>query len=315
MRLTARVRGRGKPVVVLLGACLMAGVFIIEASAGGQGSPEDADYLTQIDGWRARRVERLITEDGWLSLVGLFWIEAGENSIGSGPENVVLLPSSKAPEKVGILTVENGKTRIVVDPEVEVTHQGAKIRSLRMRSDAEGEPTILTLGDLTFFIIDRGGRLAVRVKDRQSPVRRAFKGIDRYPIEAKWRFAARFDPYDPPKQISIADITGAIIDWPSSGALIFDHEGQTLRLDVLDEPEDDSLFVIFSDMTTGRETYGGGRYLYTEAPGPDGRVDLDFNKAYNPPCVFTDYATCPLPPRQNRLPIRIEAGEMKYEPH
>ncbi|MEE8368658.1 MAG: hypothetical protein V3S30_10120, partial [Thermoanaerobaculia bacterium] len=112
MRLTARVRGRGKPVVVLLGACLMAGVFIIEASAGGQGSPEDADYLTQIDGWRARRVERLITEDGWLSLVGLFWIEAGENSIGSGPENVVLLPSSKAPEKVGILTVENGKTRI-----------------------------------------------------------------------------------------------------------------------------------------------------------------------------------------------------------
>jgi uncharacterized protein (DUF1684 family) len=185
---------------------------------------------------------------------------------------------------------------------------------MRMIPDVEGEPTVLKLGELDFFVIERGGRLAVRVRDLKSEAGHSFRGIKSYPIEVRWRVAARFAPYDPPKQIPIATINGTLIDEASSGALVFAVDGQSYRLDVLGKPGDKSLFVIFSDETTGRETYGGGRYLYAPAPGADGLVDLDFNKAYNPPCVFTDYATCPLPPRQNRLPFRIEAGEMNYKP-
>jgi uncharacterized protein (DUF1684 family) len=312
MRTNVTARSRGRVVATALGACLVAAAFT-DNSAGAEESTAGADYLEKIEEWRSGRVERLTTEDGWLSLVGLFWLEPGENLIGSGSENSVLLPSDKAPEQVGVLTVEDGKARITISPNVEVTQHGTPVHTLQMNSDAKGEPTVLTLGDLTFFIIDRDGSLAVRVKDRRSTKRNGFKGIKSFPVDATWRFAAKFDPYDPPRQIPIATINGQLIDSPSSGALVFDVAGQSLRLDVLAEPGDDSLFVIFSDETTGRDTYGGGRYLYTDPPGPDGVVDLDFNKAYNPPCVFTDYATCPLPPRQNRLPIRIEAGEMDYK--
>ena len=304
---------RGWGVGILLGVFL-GPVVLTGTAARAQNLLDDTEYLEELGEWRTHRVERLIAEDGWLSLVGLFWLESGENSIGSGSDNSVLLPAEKAPEEVGSLMVEGRIVGISVDPEAGVTHQGAPVDFMRMIPDSDGEPTTLVLGDLSFFIIDRGGRLAVRVKDRQSPARRAFKEIENYPIDAGWRFAAKFEPYDPPQKISIATINGALLDEPSSGALVFDLEDQTLRLDVLGEPGADSLFVIFSDETSGRETYGGGRYLYTSAPGPNGVVDLDFNRAYNPPCVFTDYATCPLPPRQNRLPVKIEAGEMKYKP-
>ena len=181
-----------------------------------------------------------------------------------------------------------------------------------LKSDEESEPTLLQHGSLSFYVIKRGERFAVRVKDSDAPARSRFHGLENFPIAERFRFVAHFEKYDPPKRISVPNILGKETSETSPGALVFTHEGRTYRLDPVLETGTSELFVIFGDATNGHETYGGGRFLYASPP-VDGRTVLDFNKAYNPPCVFSPYATCPLPPAQNRLPISIEAGEKTYE--
>jgi uncharacterized protein (DUF1684 family) len=172
---------------------------------------------------------------------------------------------------------------------------------------------VLVLGPVTIQVIDRGGRKAIRMKDKDSARRRAFKGLRWYPVRESYRLAARWVPYATAKSIEIASVTGQVDAMPSPGYAEFELGGKTLRLEpVLEEPDAPQLFFIFKDRTAPMETYGAGRFLYAERP-TDGTVELDFNKAYSPPCAFTPYATCPLPPKQNRLPVRIEAGEL--DPH
>ena len=179
-----------------------------------------------------------------------------------------------------------------------------------LRPDTGGAPTELALGSVRLYLIERSGKLAVRVKDSEAETRKKFSGIDYYPIDSAWRVTARFEPYDPPRMLPIVNVLGMPEPEDSPGALVFDADGETHRLDAIGEGE--SLFIVFGDATNGSETYGGGRFVYTDLPSDDGTVILDFNKSYNPPCVFTAYSTCPLPPEQNKLPLAVRSGERVY---
>jgi uncharacterized protein (DUF1684 family) len=273
-------------------------------------------YRQEIEDWRKARVDRLISEDGWVTVIGLLWLEEGVNTLGGSPSKDLVFATPKAPASVGALTVQGTLLHLEVAAAVEVTQNGKPVQSLDLQPDVSGEPTILDLGDLRFNVIEREGRYAIRLRDRQHPARFDFPGIESYPIDPEWRVEARFEVHDPPKKIPIPNVLGTVNQETSWGAVVFEVDGETQRVDALAEPGAKRLFLIFGDQTTGRETYGGGRYLYADAPDSEGKVVVDFNKAYNPPCAFTDFATCPLPPRQNRLVVRIEAGEKKFgRPH
>lgn len=292
------------------GVFLLAPAVVLTAS----GPPASETYRLEIEKWRAGRVSRLRAEGGWLAVVGLSWLEPGKNAVGSGPGNRVALPEGKTPSFVGTLDLAGDQVTLHAAPGAGVTHSGETIATLAMSSDAEGEPTVVSIGPVSFYVIRRGARLGVRVKDSQSDARRDFHGIESFPIQSKWRVEARFEPYEPARMIPVPNVLGTTESGESPGALVVQLDGKTYRLDPVLEKGETDLFVIFGDGTNGKETYGGGRFLYA-APPVNGRTVLDFNKAYNPPCVFTAYATCPLPPPQNKLPVRIDAGEKVYGKH
>lgn len=273
----------------------------------------DSAHRAEIEKWRSRRIERLTADDGWLTVVGLFWLEPGENTVGSGKSNRVVLPAGMAPATLGTIRLSDGKARLEVARGAAVTHGGKRVRSLVLESDEKGEPTLVRHGTLSFHLIKRGERLGVRVRDSASTARRAFHGIPSYPIQSEWRVEGRFAPYPPGNTIPVPNVLGTVSNDPSPGAVHFQVGGRTYRIDAVEEEGSDELFLIFGDRTNGVETYGAGRFLYVPRPGPDGKMVIDFNKAYNPPCAFTAYATCPLPPPQNLLAIRVEAGEKEYE--
>ena len=260
-------------------------------------------HATEIKQWQTRRADRLQAEDGWLSLIGLFWIEEGPN--------VITVPSKSVPEPIRL--VRTG-TAVMLQPSPGMTIDGQPVAqpvALRADTNADG-PTVVQIGSVRFNVIERGPRLGLRVKDAQADTRVHFAGLEYYPIDPKWRVEARFEPYSPEKKIPIDDVTGMRSESISPGALVFTIDGKEYRLDPVIEEGTEDLFVIFKDTTSRDTTYPAGRYLYTKRPGADGKTIIDFNRAYNPPCAFTAFATCPLPPPQNRLPIRIEAGEKKY---
>jgi uncharacterized protein (DUF1684 family) len=270
-------------------------------------------HRAEWEQWRAERLKSLRREDGWLTLVGLFWLEEGENAFGTDPSNRIVFPPGRALARMGSILVEKGTVAVRVDPRIEVTHEGRFVTQMTLATDAGGEkPTVLKHGSLSFYVIERGKRLGVRVKDAEAPARTSFRDIETFPYDERYRIPARFEPYDPPRVIAVPNVLGGVDSEKSAGSLVFQWQGKTYRLDPLAEAGETDLFVIFGDATNGEETYGGGRFLYAKPPS-DGKTILDFNRAYNPPCVFTPYATCPLPPKQNRLPIRIEAGEKNYE--
>lgn len=271
----------------------------------------DPAYVKAIEEWHRNRIERLKRPDGWLSLVGLHWLREGENRFGSDPSNDIVFPD-KAPPFIGTYIVADSVITVRIREGVPVMCEGSRVREMRVKSDAEGEPTTLRWGTLSWYVIRRGDRYAIRVKDSESRVRLRFTGIDMFPIDERWRVRARFEPYEPPKKVPVTTVVGTVEEMTCPGAVVFQIDGQTYRLDAFGEPGDASLFIVFGDATNGRETYGAGRFLSVEWPGEDGTTWVDFNKAYNPPCAFTPYATCPLPPEQNILPIRIPAGEKKY---
>jgi uncharacterized protein len=277
--------------------------------------PVDPDYVHEIDGWRAKREAGLRAADGWLAVVGLHWLREGTSTIGSAKGSDVLLPLP-APPRVGTLEFSKGRAVIHVAPGVVVKSKDKPVTDLELHSDKDGaKPDVLAIGPVSMYVIERGGRHALRVKDAESARRRSFRGLEWYPVRETYRVEARFTPYDPPKKVPIANVIGTVEPMPSPGYVTFQMGGRELRLDpVLEEPDAKELFFIFRDTTAGKDTYPAGRFLYSEMP-KDGRVVLDFNKAYSPPCAFTSFATCPLPPRQNRLGVRIEAGEKKPAGH
>ena len=287
-------------------------LVLVSFAVDGASKLDVAEHKKQIEEWRQTRFQRLKSEDGWLTLIGLFWLQQGENSFGSDPDGKVIFPKDKAPAKAGTLIVKDGKVRLQPQSGVNLTSEGKPVSAMELKSDATGEPTVLDLGTIRFFVIDRGGKLGVRVRDREHPARKKFQGIDAYPVDTKWLVEAKLEPQKD-KKIPIVNILGMVEDTPSPGTLVFTIDGKTYRLDPVLEQGETDYFIIFGDQTNGKETYGAGRYVYASPPGPDNKVIVDFNKSYNPPCVFSPYATCPLPPKQNKLALRIEAGEKKYE--
>jgi uncharacterized protein (DUF1684 family) len=268
---------------------------------------EDPAHRASIEQWQARRAERLKAEDGWLSLIGLFWLDEGQN--------VISIPSKSTPEPVKLVRTGTSVT-LEATPAMTVGGKPASGAVALQDDHAESGPTVVQIGSVRFNVIRRGDRLGLRVKDAQARTRLEFAGLDYFPIDPKWRVEARLDPYNPPKNIPITDVTGMTSDNVSPGALVFSIDGKEYRIDPILEEGSDELFLIFKDETSKDDTYPAGRYLYAAKPGPDGRTTIDFNKAYNPPCTFTPFATCPLPPQQNRLEVRVEAGEKRYEgPH
>ena len=269
----------------------------------------DPAYLQEIHQWQEARLASLKKPTGWLSLAGLFWLKEGNNTFGSGADNDLVFPQTGAPEKIGRFELENGEVMVYINPAVEVYYDSIPVNEMKVFAPELKSPVILTYDNLSWFVIQRGSEIGVRLRDASNPAIAALQSIATYPIDPQWRVRATFEPYDPPRQIRIENILGMKTEEPCPGKLVFELDGQTHSLDAVEEG--DELFIIFSDQTNGRETYGAGRYIYTAKPGEDGTVILDFNKAYNPPCAYTAYATCPLPPSQNRLPLAITAGE-KY---
>jgi hypothetical protein len=210
---------------------------------------------------------------------------------------------------VGSFDFQGGKTVFHPAPGAPVTLNGKPASTATLAADSTGSPDALVIGNLTMFVIQRGSRFGVRVKDKDSEVRRKFTGTHWFPIGEEYRVTAKFVPYTPPKKITIPNILGDEEQEASPGYVEFTLKGQQLRLDPVSE--DHSLFFIFKDLTAGKETYPSGRFLYAAMP-QNGETILDFNQAVDPPCAFTPYATCPLPPPQNYLPVRIEAGELRY---
>lgn len=272
----------------------------------------DADFQKTEQVWRDGRLKRLTSPNGWLTLVGLHWLQPGENAFGSDPDCAVPLPRGKAPEHAGVLVLENGAVRIKPAPGAGLMLEGQPVGERVLGDDTADKTDVVSVGDLSFFVIKRGDRVGIRVKDSQSPVRTSFKGLDYFPASSKWRVNATYAPYDAPRKVAIPTVLGTTDMMEAPGLVKFTVDGKDLTLEpVVEDPKDPMLWFIFKDGTSAKETYGGGRFLYADMP-KDGKVVVDFNQAYNPPCAFTPYATCPLPPKQNWLPIRVEAGEKAF---
>jgi uncharacterized protein (DUF1684 family) len=273
------------------------------------------NYKQGIEQWRAGRIERLTAPDGWLSLVALEWLKEGANRIGSAADNDLVL--GVGPAHLGVVTLErDGSLRIVLDKDSGATIDGKAVGAAMLVDDAhvEGDaaPTRVAFGSASFYVIDRDGRKGLRVKDTEAPSRRHFAGIDAFAIDPSWRIEASWVPAPPGETLEMGTAIGTIDKYPVPGKLEFSRDGKHFELlPVIEVPGDAQYFIVFADRTSGKETYGAARFLYVDPP-QDGKVVLDFNKAYNPPCAFTPFATCPLAPPENRLDLRVTAGEKKY---
>lgn len=268
-------------------------------------------YHGLVERWRQERETGLKADDGWLTLAGLFWLHPGANTIGSAEGSAIRLP--RGPAHAGVIDYREGLATLHIDAGVPVTVNGKPASEAVLRSDAaEAKPDLVQLGDLTFYVIHRGARDAVRLKDKNSEYRKTFKGLRWYPVKDEYRIEAKWVPYQPPHKLDVPNILGETEQQPNPGYAEFTLAGEHYRLYPV--VEGDQLFFIFKDRTAGQETYPAGRFLHSRMP-ENGEVLLDFNEAYNPPCAFTPYATCPLPPRPNRLSARIEAGELNYGHH
>lgn len=269
-------------------------------------------YPAEIKIWRAERVERLKSGTGWLSLVGLHWLKEGDNTIGSAKDNDIVIAS--ALPKLGTATLSGGEvTFTLAEGSVAIVDGSDRARSAKMRDDRDERPSLVAFARASFLVIDRDGKKALRVRDAEAPTLKNFQGLDYFDISEKWRVEAKWEAYDPPKTLEVPTVLGTVEKYPVPGKATFERDGKKYELmPVLESPGAKQLFVIFADRTTGKETYGSGRFLYADMP-KDGKIVLDFNKAYNPPCAFTPYATCPLAPPENRLNLRVDAGEKKYK--
>lgn len=289
-------------------------VALLQSGAVDPAGYAPAAYAQDVQSWRHAREESLKADGGWLTVAGLAWLSPGRNPFGAAAGSTVRLPAHSSPAVAGAFVVDHGQVTIEVAPGVNVSQAGKPVTRGPLRTDAGGaEPDVLSLGAVTMQVLSRGDKLAVRIKDMRSPARAAFKGLHWYPVKPEYRVTARFLRTATPKTIRVDSIIGIPDDMISPGTVEFELGGKTLHLTPVVEPGEKRLFFIFRDATAGHTTYGAGRFLYADPPR-DGVVVLDFNRAYTPPCGFTAYATCPLPPTENRLPIAIEAGELA-SPH
>lgn len=273
-------------------------------------SGDDA-YKKEVDEAHAKREAALKAENGWLNVSGLFWLNEGVNHVGATKGFEVRLPDGKALPKLGELHLKDGKVTFLASKN-EILLDGKPIEQSTLVFEEGAKVPVLQYKSLRWFIIKRGDKYAVRLRDLESEAITSFKGIERFPVDEAWRIKAKFKAPSKPKTITIWDITGSKSEVPLAGEAIFKWKGKTYKLQATG---DKSLFFVFGDLTNKHETYGGGRFLYSAGPDAEGNVILDFNKAINPPCAFTDFATCPTPTKENHLPIAVTAGEKNYGDH
>jgi uncharacterized protein len=277
------------------------------ASASDKAFLEDTRY-------RKDRIAWMRSERSPLALAGLFWLKAGKNSFGTDQSNDFVLPSGSAPGRVGYFDLKGNTVSVNLENRISVRLNGESIgRRTELKSDAAGtQPDILELNHLRMKVIERGGKLAVRLMDLKNPLLLAFRGLAFYEINSRLRVEAKFLPYHPPKKIKVATVPGYVEELECPGIAQFSVDGITVQLEpVLESPGDTKLFFMFKDSTNGSETYGGGRYLYSDLPS-QGQVILNFNQAHNPYCAYNSFSTCQIPPLQNWLKVPIRAGERKY---
>jgi uncharacterized protein (DUF1684 family) len=274
----------------------MLGMALGSAALAAAAAAPDG-FASAWRAWHAKRIGALAAPQGWLALVGLHWLSPGENRVPGLP---------------GAFVVADGKVALQAAPADAWFLAGRPVTHRVLATDRAERPDDLVVRSKTVRVIDRGGKLALRVWDADAPARRSFRGVDSFLPDPRWRIEARWEEYPAPREVEVPSVVGIPSREQAPGRAHFAIDGKELAL----EPtlEDGRLFFVFKDATAPRETYGAGRFLYAAAP-KDGKVVLDFNRATNPPCAFTPYATCPLPLPENVLPVRIEAGEKKWEGH
>jgi uncharacterized protein (DUF1684 family) len=268
-------------------------------------------YVREIERWRVHRVEELTAPDGWLTLIGLEWLRPGPNRIGAAMENDVVLGAG--PAYLGVITLSvDGRAHLQLAPGVAARIDGAEQTEAELRSDTQtdGSPTVVQFGTASFILIDRDGRKGVRIRDSDADSRTHFRGLDYFPTDPEWRIEAEWMPSEVRRTLPIPTTLGTMRERPVLGKAVFTRGGRQYALSAVGERAND-IFFVMADATSGRETYGGARFLEPDVTS-DGRMVLDFNKATNPPCAFTPYATCPLAPPENRLDIPVTAGEKIY---
>ena len=274
----------------------MTARFLIPLAVAGVLAGATA-YETEVGRWQQARENGLKNPNGWLTVSGLFWLHEGANPFGKDAASEIALPDG--PARAGVFELRADKVTVVQD--------GVR------RAVAPDSPDVVRVGRLNLYVIKRGDRMGIRLKDPESQARREFHGLQYFPVSEAYRIEAKW--VAAPRQIPILNVLGQTDASQCPGYAVFQLDGREFKLyPILEDPQAKELFFIFRDQTSGKETYGAGRFLYTDLP-QNGHVVLDFNKAYNPPCAFTPYATCPLPPPENRLPVRIAAGEKKYGDH
>jgi uncharacterized protein len=270
-----------------------------------------SEYIKATEKWRSDRESNLKKETGWLTVAGLFWLKEGTNTVGAGENFDVRLTANFKPGKFGEIDFKNGVASLKIEKGVEAQSDGKSISTIDLVSDEKGKPTEIRTGSQTFFLIRREDRFGIRLKDSNSEARRNFKGLHWFPIDESYKVTARFEAFAEPKEVMVPNVLGGQFKMKSLGMLKFILMGKEYSLQPVDEG-DGTLFIIFRDKSSLSETYTSGRFLYADKP-MNGEAVLDFNKAENPPCAFTPFATCPLPPPQNNLEVEIKAGEKRYD--
>lgn len=284
---------------------LLAMLLVSVASA-----QEQLNYAQSIEKWRSEMETNLKKETGWLTVAGLFWLKEGINTVGAGENFDVRLTDNFKQGKFGQIDFKNGAATLKLESGVEAQADGKSFSTIELVSDEKGKPTEIRTGSQTLTLIKREERFGIRLRDSNSEARRNFKGRHWFPIDESSKVTARLEAFPEPKEIVIPNVLGGNFKMKSPGLLKFTVNGKEASLQPV--TEEDQLFIIFGDGSNRNETYKAGRFLYADLPA-NGEVVLDFNKAYNPPCAFTPFATCPLPPPQNKLEVEIKAGEKRYD--
>jgi uncharacterized protein len=294
-----RRRALGSPLIIFIAACLASG--------------SDADYIQSVEKWRQAYLADLTSDTGWLTVSGLFWLHDGENRFGSDAHNDIVLPAESAPPHAGVFDYHAGKTIVHMDPSAPATLGGKPLQTAELKPDSKADRIVL--GDLTLYVHASGDRLAIRMKDKNSKIRKNFKGLNWFPVDESYRTTAQYFPFEAPKEMESENVLGDRIRLAIVGYVTFPLRGHELRLEV-EKNSDGGFFIVFRDLTSGKETYPASRFLDTDPPqdGPHGKsVELDFNKAYNPPCAYNPYTTCPIPLPGNRLRVALPVGEKIYK--
>lgn len=273
--------------------------------------PATTFYQEQMKKWQVDRRVELTSPDSWLALTGLFWLKEGENSFGSSVLNTIIFPEG-SPNYIGTFLVENGEVTMKIAENVSVVIGEDASKEVNLKPDISGDPTKMQLGSLTWYLIKREDRLAIRLIDAENPALKKLDKLEYFPSDENWVIPAQLKPVENGKTITLRNVIDMDVTMKLEGYLQFEINGEPYELEAMDGGPD-LYFIIFADETTGVETYGAGRYMYIPRVDDRGKTLLDFNKAYNPPCAFTDFATCPLPSDKNRLSIAITAGEKNYK--